>query len=356
MGPPPRPFVPHHAPQQNIPPPAPAPSHNSLRDVRRPTPNSVTNGGNMRHNLPAGASVLRPQHRPPVPKHRPIVRPMHSPHHNMIPQDPLPIRCPPPRVITSSPKAVKSSNSLGMQQQQLLAQQRQRRMSTDSNHSVSSNKSMSNNVQVPPPLRNTPPLRGNEIASKVMENGGAYSLFPNLNITVTSAPRRSQPPTPQPSVVTLPEEEEELVEEHEIDEEEEEEEIDDDEEEELDDVEPSDGAPLNGDSALSTNASAISAAPLGSLHSAVLSKQHSPVPKPLPVQPAPKPEPVATKVKVKEIRRSIGTLKFVRTVDGKGYMRKQSDNLLQKAKATVAGKSVLRNKNKKKKKRFFKGA
>ena len=55
-----------------------------------------------------------------------------------------------------------------------------------------------------------------EIASKVMENGGAYSLFPNLNITVTSAPRRSQPPTPQPSVVTLPEEEEELVEEHEI--------------------------------------------------------------------------------------------------------------------------------------------
>ena len=102
--PPPRPFVPHHPPQQNIPPPAPAPSHNSLRDVRRPTPNSVTNGGNMRHNLPAGASVLRPQHRPPVPKHRPIVRPMHSPHHNMIPQDPLPIRCPPPRVITSSPK------------------------------------------------------------------------------------------------------------------------------------------------------------------------------------------------------------------------------------------------------------
>ena len=141
-----------------------------------------------------------------------------------------------------------------------------------------------------------------------------------------------------------------------VDEEEEEEEIDDDEEEELDDVEPSDGAPLNGDSALSTNASAISAAPLGSLHSAVLSKQHSPVPKPLPVQPAPKPDPVATKVKVKEIRRSIGTLKFVRTVDGKGYMRKQSDNLLQKAKATVAGKSVLRNKNKKKKKRFFKGA
>ena len=47
-------------------------------------------------------------------------------------------------------------------------------------------------------------------------------------------------------------------------------------------------------------------------------------------------------------RRRIGTLKFVRTADGKGYMRRQTDNLLQKAKATVTGK--------KKKKRFFRGA
>ena len=127
----------------------------------------------------------------------------------------------------------------------------------------------------------------------------------------------------------------------------------------MDDVEPADGAPVNGGSVLSTNASAIRAAPMSSIDSAVLSKQHLAGSKTI-QQPAKTPAPAQTaQVKVKEIRRTIGTLKFVRTADGKGYMRRQTDNLLQKAKATVAGKSVLRNKKKgtqKKKRRFFKGA
>ena len=87
--------------------------------------------------------------------------------------------------------------------------------------------SPTHNVQVPPPLR------GNEIASKVIQNGGAYSLFPNLNITVTS--RKSPVVQAASPVVTLPDEEdlvEEVIEEEEVveeDDEEEEEEIDDDE-------------------------------------------------------------------------------------------------------------------------------
>ena len=49
-------------------------------------------------------------------------------------------------------------------------------------------------------------------------------------------------------------------------------------------------------------------------------------------------------------RRKIGPLKFVRTADGKGYMRRQTDNLLQKAKATA-----FRVAAKKKRRRFFRG-
>ena len=50
-------------------------------------------------------------------------------------------------------------------------------------------------------------------------------------------------------------------------------------------------------------------------------------------------------------RRKVGPLKFIRTADGKGYMRRQTDNLLQKAKATA-----FRVAAKKKRRRFFRGA
>ena len=49
-------------------------------------------------------------------------------------------------------------------------------------------------------------------------------------------------------------------------------------------------------------------------------------------------------------RRRVGPLKFIRTADGKGYMRRQTDNLLQKAKATA-----FRVAAKKKRRRFFRG-
>ena len=50
-------------------------------------------------------------------------------------------------------------------------------------------------------------------------------------------------------------------------------------------------------------------------------------------------------------RRKVRPLNFVRTADGKGYMRRQTDNLLQKAKATA-----FRVAAKKKRRRFFRGA
>ena len=125
----------------------------------------------------------------------------------------------------------------------------------------------------------------------------------------------------------------------------------------MDDVEPADGTQVNGSSVLPTNASAITPTPTSSvIDSANLSKdqsaelkttQHSQHPAPK-ITVLPETQKTSSQVKVQEIRRTIGTLKFVRTADGKGYMRRQTDNLLQKAKATAAGKSVLRSKNIKK--------
>ena len=346
--PPPRPFVP--APpqyvqqtipsptppqfvQQNIPPPAQ--SHNSLRDVRRQTPITVPNGNN-RHNLPAGASVLRPQHRPPMPKQRQMSgRPMHGPpHHRMSPQAPLPMlpkATPPPK-----PKQHIRNNSGGAIQSRPAPTPSPGSKSTSY---PSPTPSPTHNVQVPPPLR------GNEIASKVIQNGGAYSLFPNLNITVTS--RKSPVVQAASPVVTLPDEEdlvEEVIEEDEVveeDDEEEEEEIDDDEEEELDDVEPVDGATVNGGSAsagITTTTSAVTT----TAPAAVARK-----PAGLPAAPLPREFQSAPVVVAPSPRRRIETLKFIRTADGKGYTRSRANNLLQKAKATAAGA--------KKKKRFFRG-
>ena len=335
--PPPRPFVPappqyvqqtipsptpSHYVQQNIPPPAQ--SHNALRDVRRQTPITVPNGNN-RHNLPAGASVLRPQHRPPVPKQRQMSgRPMHGPpHHRMSPQAPLPML---PKAAPPKPKQHIRNNSGGAIQPRPAP-------------TPSPTPSPTHNVQVPPPLR------GNEIASKVIQNGGAYSLFPNLNITVTS--RKSPVVQAASPVVTLPDEEdpvEEVIEEEEVveeDDEEEEEEIDDDEEEELDDVEPVDGATVNGGSTAAAGLTTTTSAVTTTAPAAVARK-----PAGLPAAP-PREFQSAAVVVAPSPRRRIETLKFIRTADGKGYTRSRANNLLQKAKATAAGT--------KKKKRFFRG-
>ncbi len=173
-------------------------------------------------------------------------------------------------------------------------------------------------VQVPPPLR------GNEIASKVLQNGGSYS-FPGLNVTVTSAPKK---PKAQ-ALVELDEEEEEIddAEEEEL-------------EEELDDVEPTDGA-TNGEQTCSTTKTPSSADQSSGTPTSVTNRKPDLAP------PADEPPP---KVAISP-RRKIGTLKFVRTADGKGYMRRQTDQLLQKAKATAS-----KFNSKKKKKRFFRGA
>lgn len=276
MGPP-RPFLMPHS-QMQFPP----------RVRQPPPPPAMTGGmngnnGMIRSTIPAGASVLRPQHqqqRPPAPPKRPSQRT----HHGLIPQEPLP-----PRFSTKGPQNGSARKA-----------------------AMVGNKPSS--VQVPPPLR------GNEIATKVLQNGGNYS-FPGLNITVTSAPRRKSA-----TEVTKPVEEEE-------------EEIDDDEEEleeELDDVEPpaTEGGSINGGS---KDASAAAAA-MVNRKLPPLSAGNS-----LPAK-----EAASAVVVASPPRRRIGTLKFVRTADGKGYMRRQTDNLLQKAKATAR---VV----KKKKRRFFRG-
>ena len=261
---PPRPFVtPHLAPprMRQPPPQQPAP---------QPPPVPVINNGLMR-----SPSVLRPpvqnrpvQNRPPQKK-----PPQRVPQHlKLIPQEPLPQRPPKP------PPAPQPQKQTPPQQQP-----------SKQNSSNLPNNGKVKNVQVPPPLR------GNELAKKVLQNGGAYSF---LNITVTSAPRK-----PKEQV------EEEI-----------EEEIDDDEELELDDVEPLDGA---------ENGQNKSAADQAKILPTVIVKP------PVPIETSP--------------RRRIGTLKFVRTADGKGYMRRQTDNLLQKAKATAV------RVGKKKKRRFFRG-
>ena len=244
---------------------------------------------------------------------------MHGPpHHRMSPQAPLPML---PKAAPPKPKQHIRNNSGGAIQPR-----------------PAPTPSPTHNVQVPPPLR------GNEIASKVMQNGGAYSLFPNLNITVTS--RKSPVVQAASPVVTLPDEEdpvEEVIEEEEVveeDDEEEEEEIDDDEEEELDDVEPVDGATVNGGSTaagLTTTTSAVTT----TAPAAVARK-----PAGLPAAP-PREFQSAAVVVAPSPRRRIETLKFIKTADGKGYIRSRANNLLQKAKATAAGT--------KKKKRFFRG-
>ena len=167
-------------------------------------------------------------------------------------------------------------------------------------------------VQVPPPLRSE------EITSNVLQNGGAYS-FPNLNITVTSVPRKQPPPRPV-------EEEEEEEEEEEIDDEEEE------LEEELDDVEPPSadvvgGAAVNGGQHRDNNGKLVIGDP-----------RKLPAATPLP------PLPVKTS---SPNRRRIGTLKIVRTADG--YVRRQTANIINKAKA------VSMASKKKRKRRFFRG-
>ena len=369
MGPPRGPFVqPHvmgmppvrvnrHPMQPQMPPRGPPPGNNGF--------------------IRGGQSLLKNQ--------RPLLRKpgnrMPMSHRMMVPQTPLPPRIsmkgpqngikrsiqPPPKP-TPSPKSIPSpvpspSPSPSPQPEQQLPQVSQ----------VWS-------IQTPPPLRgndatplrgndatplrgnDTTPLRGNDIASKVLQNGGAYS-FPNLNITVTSAPR-TKPLAPQKPLepIEIHESVEEPVEFHdeavEIHDDDEEEEIDDCEEE-LDDVEPDVSSNLsNGKNPPSVNQAVIDngqavtavmntkaaagvqaaskttiAAPSQQKSSAADSVQNLPV-----VQ------------KEQSPRRRIGTLKFVRTADGKGYIRRQTDNLLQKAKATVAKGS------KKKKKRFFRGA
>ena len=46
------------------------------------------------------------------------------------------------------------------------------------------------------------------------------------------------------------------------------------------------------------------------------------------------------------VKKGLATLKFIRTADGKGYIRRQTDNLLKNAKMSKT----------KKKKKFFRGA
>lgn len=107
-----------------IPPPLPPPHTNNM------------NGVSLKHGFP-GSSLLRPRHHPPQAKRN---RPP-PPHHQLVPQEPLPMSA--GRGSKKNPKVI---------------------------------------VQVPPPLS------GNVVASKVMQNGGAYTL-PDLNITVTTVPR-----------------------------------------------------------------------------------------------------------------------------------------------------------------------
>lgn len=135
----PRPFhAPPHmafvAPRMRPPPPAQIPAL-----IPPPLPPPNLNG--VRHGLP-GSSLLRPRHHNPVVK-RATRPPATGSHHKLVPQEPLPLSA--GRGSKKNPKVI-----------------------------------------VPPPLS------GNVVASKVMQNGGAYTL-PDLNITVTSVPRAAKP-------------------------------------------------------------------------------------------------------------------------------------------------------------------
>lgn len=169
--------------------------------------------------------------------------------------------------------------------------------------------SPSNRVHInkPPAVCVPPPM--------TVENGGGEShnnssRFPELNITVKSVPK-----TPKTPVV------EDMEEEEEIDDEEEEEVT-----EELDDVEP-ELPPVGGASQTGMMASppASAATHNGKLSSPIRfdrQQQHQ---------------------QQSKRSRKVSTLQFVRRADGKGFMRKP-----------IVGSSLL--KNKKKKRRFFRGA
>ena len=135
---------PFHPP---LPPPHMAFSHPQTRMPNRPPPPSQAPAlippplppphTNNMNGFP-GSSLLRPRHHPQAQAKRNRPPP---PHHQLVPQEPLPMSA--GRGSKKNPKVI---------------------------------------VQVPPPLS------GNVVASKVMQNGGAYTL-PDLNITVTTVPR-----------------------------------------------------------------------------------------------------------------------------------------------------------------------
>ena len=155
-----------------------------------------------------------------------------------------------------------------------------------------------------------------DMAAKVIQNGGNYS-FQGLNITVTSVPRKNNKAAE--------------MEEEEIDDAEE------DLEEELDDDEPADvdadGAPVILPNSVKTVSPFSNGVLSHETKQKVVAKQKV-------VQ-----QPLQVKVQ-SAVKKGLGTLKFIRTADGKGYIRRQTDNLLKNAKMPKT----------KKKKKFFRGA
>ena len=189
------------------------------------------------------------------------------------------------------------------------------------------------------------------MAAKVIKNGGEYS-FQGLNITMTSVSKK--PKTP---VVDCQEQQQE-VEEEEIDDAEEDLELDDDEPANVD-LErhiPVFSISANGTSHSSNPQEKSSkphpqaaqpAAPTrpANQHPASLLKVSNQHPAPIKLQSAVR---SAATSPIKKAGGGIGTLKFIRTADGKNYIRKQTDKLLKNSKN--------RSNNVKKKKRFFRGA
>ena len=122
--------------------------------VQAPAP-SALNGSQWIN----GASLVRPRQPPPKKNKQPL------PGHHPVPQEPLPI------------SAGRGSKRPGPKMDQEWT------------------KSGPKMVQVPPPLS------GKDMASKVIQNGGAYTL-PDLNITVTSVPRKLA--AARADIITLP--------------------------------------------------------------------------------------------------------------------------------------------------------
>ena len=140
-------------------PPAPAPPQPRMKPpvpigqappLPIPPPAGL-NGSLVRNSLPGG-SLLRPRQPPPKRTKPPVPG-----HHHPVPQEPLPI------------SAGRGSKRPGPRM-----------------------------VQVPPPLS------GKDMASKVIQNGGVYTLS-DLNITVTSVPRKQAVAGSRASdIVTVP--------------------------------------------------------------------------------------------------------------------------------------------------------